>query len=122
MDLGIYLRTFLQGRLVGQDEFGNRYFEEKRPKAGQQAKRWVLYKGKAEASSVPASWHGWLHYTFAEPPKAYEKQSWEKPHLPNLTGTPFSHSPTCDNILHPKQNKEIKNHGPVYEPWKPNTK
>ena len=31
-------------------------------------RRWVIYNGYAEASKVPPDWHGWLHYTFDEPP------------------------------------------------------
>ena len=29
-----------------------------------------VYAGTVEASRVPAEWHGWLHYTFKEPPTA----------------------------------------------------
>ena len=56
-------------RLVGRDEQGNRYFEEKEPSMpGGGKRRWVVYHGVAEASRVPADWHGWLHHTFEEPP------------------------------------------------------
>ena len=52
-------------------------------------RRWVIYEGYADASKVPAEWHGWLHHTFAEPPtiEPLLRRPWEKDHLPNLTGT-----------------------------------
>ena len=53
------------------------------------------YDGLAEASRVSPDWHGWLHYTFAEPPTVtpLKRQSWEKPHVPNLTGTVHAYRP-----------------------------
>ena len=77
--------------LVGEDSFGNRYYEAKdtRDSYDGRLRRWVIYKGYAEASTVPAEWHGWLHYTFEEPPtvEPLMRRDWEKDHLPNLTGT-----------------------------------
>ena len=37
-------------------------------------RRWVTYTDFAEASKVPAGWHGWLHYTVDEPPTAQNYQ------------------------------------------------
>jgi NADH:ubiquinone oxidoreductase subunit len=75
---------------VGEDAFGNRYFQNK-----DGSRRWVLYNGTVEASRVPPDWHGWMHHTFAEPPtKAPLKtKPWEMPHQPNLTGTPEAWRP-----------------------------
>ena len=79
------------GVKVGEDAFGNRYFEarDNRDSYGSQKRRWVIYKGYSDASKVPAEWHGWLHYTFDEPPTQENLPSpaFEKEHLPNLTGT-----------------------------------
>src|SRR5271170_2481870 len=76
---------------VGEDETGNRYFEtiDKRYDYDGRNRRFVIYRGYAEASKVPADWHGWLHHTFAEPPTRapLKRRSWERDHLPNLTGT-----------------------------------
>jgi len=49
----------------------------------------VIYNGYAEASKVPPDWHGWLHYTFDDHPinAPLKRQSWEKDHKPNLSGT-----------------------------------
>ncbi len=108
-------------RLVGSDEQGNRYFEEKDPSlpggAGKRRRRWVIYHGVAEASRIPPDWHGWLHHTFEEAPTVapLARQSWEKEHLPNMTGTPLAY--------HPKGSLSRAG-GPVdvnddYEAWDP---
>ena len=51
---------------VGEDEMGNRYFEtvEKRYDYDGRNRRFVIYKGYADASKVSPDWHGWLHHTF----------------------------------------------------------
>jgi NADH:ubiquinone oxidoreductase subunit len=88
--LGTSLFTLFSGRLVGRDAFGNRYYEARgRKKEGVRRKRWVMYKGKAEPSKVPAHWHTWLHYTTDTVPAegVDKKYSWQKEHVPNLTGT-----------------------------------
>lgn len=75
---------------VGTDEFGNEYFTNK--KSG---KRFVVYNGLVEPSKVPMEWHGWLHYTLNDLPTTGEnhKFSWQKIHLPNLSGTKNAHAP-----------------------------
>src|SRR3990172_7874344 len=74
-----------QGRLVGEDELGNRYYEQ-RDGVGPQGplgrrRRWVTYTGLAEASKVSPDWHGWLHYTVDQPPTVdvYKPMPWQKP-------------------------------------------
>ena len=83
---------------VGEDDQGNRYFEAKtnRDSYDGRLRRWVTYRGYADASKVPPEWHGWLHHTFDEPPtKApFKVKAWEKAHLPNMTGTPFAYRPS----------------------------
>ena len=78
-------------RLVGEDEFGNQYFETQAKKFEYDGRnrRFVIYKGYADASKVPPDWHGWMHHTFAEPPtrEPLKRRAWEKPYRPNLTGT-----------------------------------
>lgn len=85
-----------RARLVGRDEQGNRYFEEKNPSfPGGRKRRWVVYHGLAEASRVPPDWHGWLHHTLEEPPTVapLTRRPWEKDHRPNMTGTPLAYHP-----------------------------
>lgn len=82
--------------LVGSDELGNRYYQSRDNKSYDGRKRrWVVYNGYAEASKVSPDWHGWLHYTFEEPPTEapLPRRRWEKDHQPNLTGTPLAWRP-----------------------------
>lgn len=82
--------------LVGSDELGNRYYQSRDNKSYDGRKRrWVVYNGYAEASKVSPDWHGWLHYTFDEPPTEapLPRRRWEKDHQPNLTGTPLAWRP-----------------------------
>jgi NADH:ubiquinone oxidoreductase subunit len=93
MTIGTRLFTLFKGRLVGRDPAGNRYYEERWPRAGLRARRWVLYAGAPEASKVPPEWHAWLHYTTDSPLPQTARRPWQKPHLPNMTGTPASYRP-----------------------------
>ncbi len=77
---------------VGEDEFGNKYYEARTDKDSYdkgRRRRYVIYKGYAEPSKIPPDWHGWMHYTFDEPPTVEPllRRSWELDHVPNLTGT-----------------------------------
>lgn len=47
------------GRLVGTDQFGNRYFEDNETTYNR--KRWVLYKDMSQynPTSITPEWHGW---------------------------------------------------------------
>lgn len=102
---------------VGEDEQGNRYFEERKATLEGRKRRYVMYKGYAEPSRVPADWYGWLHHTFEVPPtiEPFLLHAWEKPHLPNLTGTIFAYRPK--GSLSRVNSKERKSIG--YEPWTP---
>lgn len=88
--LGTRLFTAMNGKLVGEDEAGNRYFREKKGE-----KRWVVYNGEVEASRIPPDWHAWLHYTVDTPPseQPLPRKAWEKDHLPNLTGSVAAYLP-----------------------------
>jgi NADH:ubiquinone oxidoreductase subunit len=81
-----------RGRVVGEDEQGNTYYEERKPSLDGRPRRWVVYNGYAEPSRIPPDWFGWMHYTLDEPPtvRALPRKAWEKPHVPNLSGTPFA--------------------------------
>lgn len=100
---------------IGIDEFGNSYFEKKHSSGSSKKKRFVIYRGEVEASKVPSQWHRWLHYTCDEAPINIDtnKNSWQKIHLPNLTGTVYKHSLTTDEGKRRKV-------GSDYEAWKPN--
>ncbi|MFT0891150.1 NADH:ubiquinone oxidoreductase subunit NDUFA12 [Pseudochelatococcus sp. G4_1912] len=95
---GTLRTTRRYGELVGEDQFGNRYYRtrngKKDPTIGVE-RRWVIYNGYAEASNVPPGWNGWLHNTVAVPPSEenYVAREWEMPHEANLTGTPGAYRP-----------------------------
>lgn len=106
-----------RGALVGQDEQGNRYFEERKPSLDGRRRRWVIYEGLAEPSRVPPDWHGWLHHVFEEPPTRdpLRRHAWEAPHVPNLTGTPAAYRPKGSLA-------RLGDRPPAtgdYEPWTP---
>lgn len=95
--LGTLLFTWWKGDHVGEDQFGNKYYTEKGKATGPvgRRRRWVVYKGRPEASKVPAAWHIWLHYTTDDLPdqQTIKSNDWEKEHLPNLSGTEFAYRP-----------------------------
>lgn len=116
-DLIVRLTIRMRARFVGEDEFGNRYYESKKPGPHGKAHRYVLYKGKAEASKVPPDWHGWLHYNDTEPPPVggYDRHDWQLPHQPNLTGTIYAWRP-AGHLLRAGRRPSATGD---YEPWKP---
>ena len=100
-------RLFFNLKKAGNEEFGNQYFIDKTNK------RFVKCFGIPEATKVPAEWHGWLHYNQDDPPQAntsHKKFSWQKIHIPNLTGTKLAYIPK--NLSNKKTNS-------FYEPWQP---
>jgi NADH:ubiquinone oxidoreductase subunit len=106
MDLINRIKIRLSASRVGVDEFGNEYFSNNKNK------RFVIYKGIVEPSKVPAEWHGWLHHSTNIAPVKINthKFSWQKIHLPNLTGTKYAHNP---------KQSQSKNAGSFYQSWKP---
>jgi NADH:ubiquinone oxidoreductase subunit len=95
---GTQLWTWRFGERVGEDEFGNVYYRTRGggidPTIGVE-RRWVIYNGLVEGSRVPEGWNGWLHNTVDVPPsqETYKPREWQKPHLPNLTGTTMAYRP-----------------------------
>lgn len=82
--------TRLYGEKVGEDDQGNIYYQTAGGK-----RRWVIYNGESEASRIGPDWHGWMHFTYDEPPtKApLAHREWEKPHRENETGTVEAYRP-----------------------------
>lgn len=114
--LGTKLATLFTGKLIGTDEFGNRYYESTRgPRHWLRRKRWVIYHGLAEPSKVPPQWHGWLHYTLDAPLNTSKRYPWQKEHLPNLTGTLGRYLPQ-GHVLKGGQRARA---AADYKPWTP---
>jgi NADH:ubiquinone oxidoreductase subunit len=117
---GTQLWTWRFGEMVGKDEQGNIYYRTRGGKIDPALgfeRRWVIYNGYAEATRVPPSWHGWLHHTVDVPPteEAYAPREWEKPHLPNLTGTPLAYRPSGSTLASGRRPKATGD----YQPWTP---
>ena len=117
--LGTYLLTRWRGRFVGEDEFGNRYYRDAKARNWRRERRWVVYagKGEVEPSMVPPGWHAWLRYNLDTPPTALSLpvQRWEKPHLPNLSGTPQAYLPPGHELRGGRRDPATGD----YEAWRP---
>ena len=98
--LGTRLKTIFFGKLVGNDDLGNKYYESKN------GKRWVVYNGEIDASKIPVEWYSWIHFTPNRIEKIHElkKYEWQKPHLANPTGTKSAYYPNKNkkNVLEKK--------------------
>lgn len=105
----LYVKLF--SKKIGQDEFGNSYYLSKSRDYLGNNKRYVLYNGMDESSKIPPMWHAWLHYMSDELPSENDNISfsWQKSHLPNLSGTKYAYDPAK------AENKRIK----VYKSWNP---
>lgn len=102
--------TWRKGQFVGEDDEGNRFFQTRDGK-----RRWVLFNGEAEASRISPGWQGWLHHTFENAPvnEPLRRKKWEKPHLPNLTGTEQAYAP-AGSLRHARPIERRD-----YEAWQP---
>jgi len=92
--LGTRFHTWRHGARVGEDEFGNVYYQGGSDSEGR-TRRWVIYNGPSEASAIPSGWHGWMHHRTDVAPvdQAYHPRSWQKAHRPNATGTAAAYRP-----------------------------
>ncbi|KAH9582473.1 NADH dehydrogenase 1 alpha subcomplex subunit 12 ndufa12/DAP13 [Schistosoma haematobium] len=99
------------GKLVGTDNFGNKYYENNNYFVGRN--RWVRYSNRFgwdyEGSQVPPEWHRWLHHITDEtpvshPPTVYK---WSAEHSENLT------------LQKDKKYIPYSTTRPKIEPWEP---
>ena len=60
--IGTRFHTWRFGTRVGEDEFGNVYYQGGAKDSEGRTRRWVIYNGYAEASAIPPGWHGWMHH------------------------------------------------------------
>lgn len=108
--LNTRLWSWRTGQRVGEDGAGNVYYQN-----ADGSRRWVMFNGEAEASRVNPDWHGWLHHTFKEPPtrNPLPHMPWERPHVPNLTGTAQAYAPSGSiRRMQPARKSD-------YEAWTP---
>lgn len=114
--LSMRFLIWLKGHFVGEDELGNRYYEERFlfSKPNRPPRRWVWYKNEAEPSKIPPQWYGWIHFTY-EGPLTTTPYPWQESHQENTTGTTQAYYP--DGSLYkrgPKPNFKR------YKSWSPN--
>lgn len=109
---GTQLWIWRFGEYVGSDEFGNKYYQDKKAK-----RRYVTYNGYADASRIPPGWYGWMSQrTDVIPTKAnYVPHSWEKPHTANLTGTAEAYRPD-GSLLNKGERPRVTGD---YDAWSP---
>jgi NADH dehydrogenase len=102
--LSTKIKTLFFGKLVGVDNFGNKYYESKK------GKRWVIYSEEIDASKIPVEWYSWIHFTpnILENNRNPKKYDWQKSHKPNMTGTYQSYHP----------NKHKNESQKKYKSWK----
>ncbi len=88
--LGTQIFTWRRGIRVGEDAAGNQFYRTADAK-----RRWVIYNGVSEATRITPEWHGWLHFTWDQPPTEVPlpRKAWEKPHQENLTGSAAAYAP-----------------------------
>ena len=109
--LGTRFFTWRKGQKVGEDAEGNVYSQSA---AGT---RWVIYNGDAEASRIPAGWHGWMHYRTDTPPsdENYQAREWEIAHRANQTGGAGAYRPK-GSMASTEKRPEVTGD---YEAWTP---
>eukprot|EP00245_Coleochaete_scutata_P001815 TRINITY_DN12265_c0_g1_i1.p1 TRINITY_DN12265_c0_g1~~TRINITY_DN12265_c0_g1_i1.p1 ORF type:complete len:153 (+),score=25.73 TRINITY_DN12265_c0_g1_i1:115-573(+) len=112
------MRQLGGAKLVGEDKFGNKYYENMaNTQYGRH--RWVEFGSKTDynASSVPPEWHGWLHHITDNTPEkiADLKPSYAQPHRINLSGL------TEEGIYRPKgyPKNQKQRDWKRFEPWNP---
>ena len=105
---GTFLYTLFSGKFAGEDEFGNKYYSDRKGK-----KRWVIYKERVESSKIPPKWHSWIHFQRTNLPVQNSNTfEWQKQHEENLTGTKKAYKPDGSMLNDYKKNMK------KYETWK----
>lgn len=103
-----FFYTLFVGKLVGEDEFGNKYYSDSKGK-----KRWVIYKSRVESSKIPPDWHSWIHFqSMKKPNTSNQKFSWQQKYEENLTGTNKAYKPDGSLL------NDLKKNMKKYETWK----
>jgi NADH:ubiquinone oxidoreductase subunit len=67
---------------------------------------------------VPPEWHGWLHYTYDQPPAETNplRRAWQRPPQANLTGTDAAYRPPGSLL---RGGERAPSASADYEPWTP---
>ena len=93
------LIRLLDSRYVGVDHLGNKYYTRKKTDPWGRKKRFVIYRGKDDASLLPPEYHAWMHYIVDEFPmpsvdkSAAYRPHYQKPHQANVSGSAMAYRP-----------------------------
>jgi NADH:ubiquinone oxidoreductase subunit len=110
-----FIKLCFTGKLVGQDEYRNKYYELKSKDYLGRKKRICIYDGIVEASKIPAHWHSWMHYS-SKKPIEYKHLFWMKSHVPDVTGTLHAFLPNKHTQFN-LHGKSSINNNKDYTPW-----
>ncbi|MDC3090722.1 NADH-ubiquinone oxidoreductase subunit NDUFA12 family protein [Paracoccaceae bacterium] len=111
--VGTKLYTFLKGKKVGEDYFGNFYYESK-----DQKNRWCIYSDQSEASRISPEWNSWLRFISNTLPTGNNFTfEWQKPFDGNRTGLDSAYKPSTKKVDHLKE--DLVNYHSDYKAWKP---
>jgi NADH:ubiquinone oxidoreductase subunit len=102
---------------VGKDGFGNTYWRAPETMKGYGERRYVIYGGEADTSTIPPEWHAWIHHVVDTPPSASDPapREWQKPHRPNMTGSADAYRPSGSTLADGQRPKATGD----YEAWTP---
>ncbi len=111
--IGTILYSLLNGKKVGVDNQGNKFYIHKKNKK----KRWVLYKKQIDPTNLAVEWQIWLTETDKDNEIIKNKPSfkWQKNKKANLTGTIDSYHPVKTSDKE-KINLDKKNKDSVWAP------
>ena len=112
-NIGTILYSFLNGKKVGEDNEGNRFYIHKKNRQ----KRWVLYKKKIDPTSLEIKWQIWLTENDKDKEIIINNPSykWQKNKKANLTGTLDSYHPSNQSERE-KTNIDKKNKNSIWKP------
>ena len=112
-NIGTILYSLLNGKKVGKDSEGNKFFVHKKNRK----KRWVLYKKKIDPTSLEVKWQMWLTEIDREKKIVINNPNfkWQKNKKANLTGTIDSYHPS----RHSDKEKVYVNKKSKNSVWKP---
>jgi NADH:ubiquinone oxidoreductase subunit len=111
--VGTKLYTYLKGKKVGEDYFGN-YFYESRDKRN----RWCIYSYQSDASKISPEWNSWLRFiTNSCPTDEAMTYEWQKRFRGNLTGLDCAYKPEI--LRANKKNEDLDRYQSDYKAWKP---
>ena len=111
--VGTKFYTYINGKKVGEDYFGNYYYESRDKK-----NRWCIYSVESDASKISPEWNSWLRFiTNVCPSNSVTKYEWQKPFVGNLTGLDDAYKPEIVNVR--DSNEDLDHYQSDYKAWKP---